>query len=51
MPESPLSQLQVGAAQLHELFTSFQEAGFSRRESLTLTCTVLKATFTPRSES
>jgi hypothetical protein len=35
-PESPLSKLAQAAVQLHELYTSLQQAGFTKTEALEL---------------
>lgn len=36
MPENPFSQLAQAAMSLHELFTSYLDAGFSERQALYL---------------
>lgn len=40
-PISPISELAAAAAQMHELFTSYIEAGFTREEALDLIKTLL----------
>lgn len=35
-PASPLTDLAAGAAQLHELFTSWMDAGFTEQQALRL---------------
>jgi hypothetical protein len=36
MPTSPFTEIQACAAQFHELFTAYVNAGFTRAEALTL---------------
>lgn len=40
MPENPFSQLAQAAMQMHELFTSYLQAGFSERQALYLVACV-----------
>ena len=42
-PEDPISLLAEGAAQLHELFTAYVNAGFSRAEALQITVGIITA--------
>lgn len=41
LPSSPLTDMETAAAQLHEMYSSFRWAGFSRSEALYLTAAVL----------
>jgi len=41
MPPDPLTELGKAAAGLHEVFTSYLEAGFSRPEALRLVTVIL----------
>ena len=43
MPPDPMSQLAEGAAQTHELFTSYVQAGFDRGEALQIVIAILMA--------
>ena len=43
MPPDPMSQLAEGAAQTHELFTSYVQAGFDRSEALQIVIAILMA--------
>lgn len=42
-PASPMTALMQGAAQIHEIFTSYVAAGFNRREALYLVGQILTA--------
>ena len=42
-PQDPFTALQASAAQLHELFLSYVNAGFSREEALGLAGVILSA--------
>ena len=41
IPFPPMTEMQAAAAQLHELYSSFRGAGFTRYEALYLTAQVL----------
>ncbi len=41
MPPSPINALAVGAAQTHELYRAYVEAGFSEAQAMQLICTML----------
>lgn len=43
MPADPISDLRAGAAQLHELFMSFVESGFSEGQALYLVGVLIAA--------
>jgi hypothetical protein len=43
-PVSPMSSLEVGAAQRHELVVAHEKAGFSRPEAMQVLCTFITAT-------
>lgn len=42
-PEDPITQLAEGAAQLHELFVSYMNAGFTESQALFLIGQMLQA--------
>lgn len=42
-PENPLTALAAGAAQVHEMFTAYVAAGFTRAEALQVVIAVLAA--------
>ena len=42
-PVDPLTELAKGAAQLHEMFTAYVDAGFARHEALQLVQAVITA--------
>lgn len=42
-PADPITEMAAAAAQLHELFTAYMEAGFSRMEALHLVSAILTA--------
>lgn len=44
MPPSPLTSLGQGAATVHEMFTAYMEAGFTRREAIQLVQTFIMTT-------
>lgn len=46
VPESPLTVLAAGAAQTHELFEAYVEAGFTRAEALQIVISLLTASLT-----
>lgn len=41
LPDTPLTALAEGAAQLHEMYTAYLDAGFSEERAFDLTVTVL----------
>jgi hypothetical protein len=41
MPPSPITALAEGAAQTHELYRSYVEAGFTEEQAMQLICTML----------
>lgn len=41
MPESPMTAMAEGAAQLHEMYTAYMEAGFSEERAFDLITTFL----------
>lgn len=43
MPADPVTSLAEGAAQLHELFVAYLEAGFTERQALYLLGQVIQA--------
>lgn len=43
IPPDPVSALAEGAAQIHELFTAYMNAGFARQEALYLVGVILTA--------
>jgi hypothetical protein len=43
IPHDPITQMAEGAAQMHEAFTAWIEAGFTRAEALQITIAVLQA--------
>lgn len=43
MPASPLTALAEGAAQLHELYRSYVEAGFTETQAMQLVCAMVTA--------
>lgn len=44
MPADPVTDLAAGAAQLHEVFCAYIDAGFTGAQALQLCCTILSAT-------
>ena len=42
-PQDPITDLAAGAAQLHELYVSYLNAGFTREEALRLVIGILTA--------
>lgn len=42
MPQDPIGQLAEGAAQLHELFMSYVDAGFTRSEALQIIIGIIR---------
>jgi hypothetical protein len=42
-PEDPITLLAEGAAQLHELFTAYVNAGFARPEALQIVIGIITA--------
>ncbi len=42
-PEDPMTELAAGAAQMHELFTAYIDAGFSHAEALQILIAVVTA--------
>ena len=40
-PEDPMSELGAAAAQVHELFTSYVDAGFTRAEALQIVIAII----------
>ena len=49
-PEDPISELSTGAIQVHELFSAYVNAGFTRPEALDLVLTILSITITQQGE-
>lgn len=47
MPPDPLTELAKGAAQVHELFSSYVDAGFSENQALYLVGKMLAASIQP----
>lgn len=43
MPNDPISELAQGAAQMHELFTAYLEAGFNEHQALYLLGQIIHA--------
>lgn len=41
MPTDPVTDLAAGAAQLHEAYESFVEAGFTDAQAMQMVCAVL----------
>lgn len=41
MPADPVTDLAAGAAQLHEAYESFIEAGFTEAQAMQMVCAVL----------
>lgn len=41
LPESPLTSLAEGAAQLHEMYTAYQDAGFTEQRAFDLVTTFM----------
>jgi hypothetical protein len=41
MPDSPMTALAEGAAQLHEMYIAYMDAGFSEERAFDLTTTFL----------
>ena len=46
-PLDPMSVLAEGAAQMHELFMAYADAGFARAEALKIVIAMLTANFRP----
>ena len=46
-PGDPMTALAEGAAQMHELFTAYVDAGFSRSEALKILIAVVTAGIRP----
>lgn len=46
-PADPMTQLAEGAAQGHELFMSYVDAGFTRQEALAILIGILTAHISP----
>lgn len=46
-PEDPITQLAIGAAAAHELFTSYVAAGFTEQQALYLTAQLITAGLRP----
>lgn len=42
-PDDPMTALAEGAAQAHELFSAYMDAGFTRPEALQITIGIIKA--------
>lgn len=42
-PEEPMTQLQVGVAQQHEMFMAYVGAGFTRPEALKIIISIITA--------
>jgi hypothetical protein len=42
-PESPITELAAGAAQVHELYTAYVDAGFTESQALRLVISILTA--------
>lgn len=40
-PEDPITQLQAGVAQQHEMFTAYVDAGFTRPEALKIIIAII----------
>jgi hypothetical protein len=45
--QDPMSVLAEGAAQIHEMFLSYQEAGFTEQQALYLVGCAIKAMLAP----
>jgi hypothetical protein len=45
-PQEPLTHLAEGAAQMHEMFLAYQQAGFTEYQALYLVGSVLRGMFT-----
>lgn len=43
MPQDPMTELAAGANQLHEIYKSYVDAGFTEAQALRLVCEVLRA--------
>lgn len=43
-PLSPMTELAAGAAQQHELFRTYVDAGFTEAQAMQLLCAMLAAT-------
>ena len=46
-PEDPITQLAAAAAQLHELYNSYLEAGFTEHQAFDIVKTILAANARP----
>lgn len=42
-PQDPITQLQAGVAQQHEMFTAYVESGFTRPEALKIIIAIIVA--------
>lgn len=42
-PEPPITKLAAGAAQLHELYTAYVDAGFTEQQALRIIISILTA--------
>lgn len=45
IPDSPMTALAAGAAQLHELFRSYVEAGFTEPQAMQIICAMVTTSF------
>lgn len=50
VPEDPITQLQAGVAQQHEMFMAYVEAGFTRNEALRILISVIISMMTSGEE-
>lgn len=41
MPADPVTELAAGAAQLHEAYESFVDAGFTEAQAMQMVCAIL----------
>jgi hypothetical protein len=46
-PQDPMTALAEGAAQMHEMFLAYQQAGFTEQQALYLTGCALRAMLSP----
>ena len=49
-PQDPMTQLQAGVAQQHEMFTAYVDAGFTRPEALKIIIAIIIAHITGADE-
>ena len=49
-PEDPITQLQTGVAQQHEMFMAYVQAGFTRPEALKIIISIIVAHITAPDE-